>query len=62
MKLSSIIDGEYGVLLEEQDMKIKDINSKDSKFRIEYLLNRLIFINYLGYSKIILLNGLLNIL
>ena len=34
VKLSSIIGGEYGVLLEEQDMKIKDINSKDSKFLI----------------------------
>ncbi|WP_179187503.1 hypothetical protein [Campylobacter lanienae] len=31
---SSIIGGEYGALLEEQDMKIKDINSKDSKFLI----------------------------
>ncbi|WP_180381867.1 hypothetical protein [Campylobacter devanensis] len=31
---SSIIGKEYGVLFEEQDMKIKDINSKDSKFLI----------------------------
>ncbi|WP_179187562.1 hypothetical protein [Campylobacter devanensis] len=31
---SSIIGKEYGALLEEQDMKMKDINSKDSKFLI----------------------------
>ncbi|WP_236843717.1 hypothetical protein [Campylobacter lanienae] len=31
---SSMIGKEYGALLEEQDMKIKDINSKDSKFLI----------------------------
>ncbi|WP_180381544.1 hypothetical protein [Campylobacter devanensis] len=34
VKLSSIIGKEYGALLEEQDMKIKDIKSKNGKFLI----------------------------
>ena len=33
-----MIGKEYGALLEEQDMKIKDINSKNSKFLICGLL------------------------
>ncbi|WP_086243564.1 hypothetical protein [Campylobacter devanensis] len=53
VKLSSIIGGEYGVLLEEQDIKIKDINSKDSKFLICGILefDRLILAIILGYYK-----------
>ncbi|WP_187106486.1 hypothetical protein, partial [Campylobacter lanienae] len=54
---SSIIGKEYGALLEEQDMKIKDINSKDSKFRICGLWEfyKLILIIVLDYYKNIII-------
>ncbi|WP_258456982.1 hypothetical protein [Helicobacter sp. 10-6591] len=44
VELSSIASGAYGVLVPVQDIKNIDIKSKNSKFLIEYLLNRLIFI------------------
>ncbi len=57
VKLSSITGKEYGALLEEQDMKIKDINSKNSKFLICGLLefDKLILAIVLIYYKKIII-------